>query len=183
MTEKILDTVNQSNLIHTVYSKASAELPWREILNKYCHLSKVYNSVWQTLKKVSCWSACQVSYNLLSLHSYGRRSNKPLHWEERDLAQLSFPGLQRFWPGSISASTGRLLAFTSVRKVNGREWLTFSGAQSGKWYVIQTCQGEWKKMRGEGKQRERASYSQGRGMKKEVAFVIRDTLHFFVLKL
>lgn len=83
--------------------------------------------------------------------------------------------LSLVWPGSISATTGSLLAFTSVRKENGRECLTFFGAQSGKWYVIQMCQGE-EKMGRDRKQRERANYSPREGLKTEEAFLIRRIL-------
>lgn len=142
-------------------------------------LSKRYNSVWQDLKKYWCWSACQVSYNLLPL-AQGQISM----CTEQKRILLNFPSLvcSGLWPGSISATTGRLLAFTSVRKENGRECLTFFGAQSGKWYVIQMCQGEGKKMRRDGMQRKRTNYSQREGMKTDEAFLIRDILHFWYLE-
>lgn len=55
-------------------------------------LSKIYNSVWQDLKKYWCWSACQVSRNLLSLAQgqIGLCTER-----KKDLAQLSFPVSQQ----------------------------------------------------------------------------------------
>ena len=87
---------------------------------KYMYtMSKIHNSVWQDLKKYWCWSACQVSYNLLSLHPYRTRSNQPVHGAEKDLAQLSFRGSQQSLTG---------IHFRGYRQASGshiskkREW-------------------------------------------------------------
>lgn len=102
---------------------------------KYIYtMSKIYNSVWQHLKKYWCWSACQVSYNLLSLHPYCTRSNQPVHGAEKDLAQLSFRGSQQ----SLTR-----IHFRGYRQASGshiskkREWEgMFDLLQRAVWKVI-----------------------------------------------
>lgn len=102
------------------------------------------------------------------------RLNQSVRWAEGDLAQLSLPG-------SLQSSTRihfshyrRARAYTSVREENGRECLTFFRAQSGKWYVIQICQGEGKKW-GERESKGRVLTAM---METEEAILLEDLVHF-----
>lgn len=112
-------------------------------------------------EKVPALSACQVSHNLLLL-AQGQISPCT---EQKRIA-LNFLALVRssLWPGSISASTASLLAFTSLRKENGRECLTFFSAQSGKWYVIQRVREKKKWGENECERREQITDRQREGM-------------------